>query len=254
MVATSDGDSPDDGRTRSDKGGQSNVPKGMLSAVMEDYIKTIYAIESDSDGRVSTSALADHLEVTAPTVSSMLKKLEERGLVDREEYKGVTLTEEGELVALEILRHHRLLEAFLTELLDYDWADVHDEADRLEHHVSRELTDSIAEALGNPPVDPHGDPIPDADLSFPKESETIRLADADEGERVTVRRIRHQGDAELRYLADVGVRPEVELTVVDIAPFGMVTVETPAGEQSFPEEIAQLIEVAPATAANGVEV
>jgi len=90
MVATSDGDSPDDGRTRSDKRGQLNVPKGMLSAVMEDYIKTIYAIESDSDGRVSTSALADHLEVTAPTVSSMLKKLEERGLVDREEYKGVT--------------------------------------------------------------------------------------------------------------------------------------------------------------------
>ncbi len=114
---------------------------------MEDYIKAIYAIESDSDERVSTSALADHLEVTAPTVSSTLKKLEERGLVDREEYKGVTLTEEGKLVALEILRHHRLLEAFLTEQLDYDWADVHDEADRLEHHVSKELTDRIAEVL-----------------------------------------------------------------------------------------------------------
>jgi DtxR family Mn-dependent transcriptional regulator len=183
----------------------------------------------------------------------MLKKLEERGLIDREEYKGVTLTEEGELVALEILRHHRLLESFLTEQLDYDWADVHDEADRLEHYVSEELTDRIAEALGNPPVDPHGDPIPDADLSFPDGSETTRLADADEGDRMTVRRIRHQGDAELRYLADAGVRPEVELTVVDIAPFGMVTVETQAGEQSLPKEIAQLIEVAPAAAADGVE-
>jgi DtxR family Mn-dependent transcriptional regulator len=253
MVADGDGDSPDDDGTRSDKGAQPNVSTGMLSAVMEDYIKTIYAVESDSDGRVSTSALADRLEVTAPTVSSMLKKLEERGLIDREEYKGVTLTEEGELVALEILRHHRLLESFLTEQLDYDWADVHDEADRLEHHVSEELTDRIAEALGNPPVDPHGDPIPDADLSFPDGSETTRLADADEGERVTVRRIRHQGDAELRYLADAGVRPEVELTVVDIAPFGMVTVETQAGEQSLPKEIAQLIEVAPAAAADGVE-
>jgi DtxR family Mn-dependent transcriptional regulator len=225
----------------------------MLSAVMEDYVKAIYAIESDSDERVSTSALADHLEVTAPTVSSTLKKLEERGLVDREEYRGVTLTAEGRLVALEILRHHRLLEAFLTEQLDYDWADVHDEADRLEHHVSEELTDRIAEALDNPPVDPHGDPIPDADLSFPEKSETIRLADADEGDRVTVRRIRHQGDAELRYLADAGVRPEVELTVVDVAPFGMVTVETAAGEQSLPAEIAQRIEVAPTVATEGVE-
>jgi Mn-dependent DtxR family transcriptional regulator len=111
----------------------------MLSAVMEDYIKAIYAIEKETGDRVSTSALADYLDVTPPTVSSMIKKLEERGLVDREEYKGVTLTDEGEVVALEILRHHRLLESFLTEALDYDWADVHDEADRLEHHVSDEL-------------------------------------------------------------------------------------------------------------------
>ncbi|MUW14614.1 MarR family transcriptional regulator [Halorubrum sp. CBA1125] len=226
----------------------------MLSAVMEDYIKAIYALESDGDDRVSTSALADSLEVTAPTISSMLKKLEERGLVDREEYKGVTLTEEGELVALEILRHHRLLEAFLTEQLDYDWADVHDEADRLEHHVSEELTDRIAETLGNPPVDPHGDPIPDAELSLPEASETTRLADADPGERVTVRRIHHQGDEELRYLADAGVRPEVELTVVDVAPFGMVTVETPAGEQSLPEEIARLIEVSAVVLPDDAEV
>jgi DtxR family Mn-dependent transcriptional regulator len=225
----------------------------MLSAVMEDYIKAIYAIGSDGEERVSTSALADYLDVTAPTVSSMLKKLEERGLVDREEYKGVTLTEEGELVALEILRHHRLLEAFLTEQLDYDWADVHDEADRLEHHVSEELTDRIAEALGNPPVDPHGDPIPDADLSLPEESETTRLADAGEGERVVVRRIRHQGDEELRYLADAGIRPGVELAVVDVAPFGMVTVESVDGEQSLPEEVARLIEVVPAAEAGGVE-
>jgi DtxR family Mn-dependent transcriptional regulator len=225
----------------------------MLSAVMEDYIKAIYAIQSDGQERVSTSALADYLDVTAPTVSSMLKKLEERGLVDREEYKGVTLTEEGELVALEILRHHRLLEAFLTEQLDYDWADVHDEADRLEHHVSDELTDRIAEALGNPGVDPHGDPIPDADLSLPEPGDTTRLATVAEGEPVVVRRIRHQGDEELRYLADAGIRPGVELEVVDVAPFGMVTVETPDGEQSLPEEIARLIEVVPAAEADELE-
>ena len=220
---------------------------------MEDYVKAIYAVQRDTDGRVSTSALADHLEVTPPTVSSMLQTLEERGLVDREEYRGVTLTEAGERAALEVLRHHRLLECFLTEQLDYDWADVHDEADRLEHHVSDELTDRIADRLGDPPVDPYGDPTPDADLSLPERSDTTRLADADRGERVTVRRIRHQSDAELRYLADASIRPAVELTVVDVAPFGMVTVETPTGEQSLPEETAERIEIAPGPAANGVE-
>jgi len=209
---------------------------------MEDYIKAIYAIRNDTGERVGTSALADHLDVTSPTVSSMLKKLEERGLVDREEYRGVTLTDEGKVVALEILRHHRLLEAFLTEQLDYDWADVHEEADRLEHHVSEELTDRIAEALGNPGVDPHGDPIPDADLELPDAGDTSRLSAAAEGAEVVVRRIRHQGDEELRYLADAGVEPGVELEVLERAPFGLVTVRTPAGEQSLPEEIARLIE------------
>jgi DtxR family Mn-dependent transcriptional regulator len=215
----------------------------MLSAVMEDYIKAIYVIQNETNDQVPTSALAEYLSVTPPTVSSMVKKLETRGLANREEYKGVLLTEEGELVALEILRHHRLLESFLTEQLDYDWADVHEEADRLEHHVSDELTHRIAEALGNPGVDPHGDPIPDADLCLPEGQETARLDEAAVGDRVQVTRIRHQGDEELRYLATAGVRPGVELVVVDIAPFGMMTMETPAGQQSLPEEITQLIEI-----------
>jgi DtxR family Mn-dependent transcriptional regulator len=214
----------------------------MLSAVMEDYIKAIYIIQEDTGERVSTSALADYLDVTSPTVSSMLKKLEDRGLVDREEYRGVTLTDEGEVVALEILRHHRLLESFLTEHLDYDWADVHEEADRLEHHISEQLTDRIAETLGNPGVDPHGDPIPDADLQLPESGETSRLSTAEEGDVVVVQRIRHQGDEELRYLSDAGVEPGVELEVLEVAPFGLVTVATPEGEQSLPEEIARLIE------------
>jgi DtxR family Mn-dependent transcriptional regulator len=221
----------------------------MLSAVMEDYIKAIYTIQNETGERVGTSELADYMDVTSPTVSSMLGKLEDRGLVDREEYRGVTLTEEGEVVALEILRHHRLLESFLTEQLDYDWADVHEEADRLEHHVSEELTDRIAEALGNPGVDPHGDPIPDADLCLPDAEETDRLSTAEEGEAVVVRRIRHQGDEELRYLADAGIEPGVEIEVLEIAPFGLVTVRTPAGEQSLPEEIARLIETTPASEA-----
>ena len=221
----------------------------MLSAVMEDYIKAIYSIQEEADERVGTSELADYLGVTSPTVSSMLNTLEERGLVDREEYRGVTLTEEGEVVALEILRHHRLLEAFLTEQLDYDWADVHEEADRLEHHVSEQLTERIAETLDNPGVDPHGDPIPDADLELPDAGETGRLSMAEEGETVEVRRIRHQGDEELRYLAGAGIEPGVDIEVVERAPVGLVTVRTPAGEQGLPEELAALIETAEATEA-----
>lgn len=221
----------------------------MLSAVMEDYIKAIYAIENDTDERVGTSELADYLDVTSPTVSSMIKKLESQGLVDREEYRGVTLTEEGTVVALEILRHHRLLESFLTEQLDYDWADVHEEADRLEHHVSEELTERIAEVLDNPGVDPHGDPIPDSDLQLPEAEATNRLSDTAEGDRVVVRRIRHQGDEELRYLSNAGIEPGVEIEIVEIAPFGLVTVRTDGGEQSLPEDIARLIEIAPSTEA-----
>ncbi|KAB7513460.1 MarR family transcriptional regulator [Halosegnis rubeus] len=220
----------------------------MLSAVMEDYIKAIYTLE-EPDERVATSALAEYLDVTPPTVSSMLQKLEERGLADHEKYKGVRLTDEGEVVALEILRHHRLLESFLTETLDYDWADVHDEADRLEHHVSAELTDRIEAALGNPEADPHGDPIPNRELELPESDSTRRLDGASEGETLIVRRIRHQGDEELRYLADAGVEPGERLDVLGVAPFGMVTVATDAGEQSLPQEIARLIETVPASEA-----
>jgi DtxR family Mn-dependent transcriptional regulator len=215
----------------------------MLSAVMEDYIKAIYMIDKETGERVSTSALAEYLDVTPPTVSAMIKKLEQRGLADREDYKGVRLTADGDLVALEILRHHRLLEAFLTEQLDFDWADVHKEADRLEHHVSDELTSRIADVLGDPGVDPHGDPIPDADLRLPEGEDRTRLDEVSIGDRVNVRRIRHQGDEELRYLSEAGVKPGVVLTVTDIAPFGMLTVETPSGTQSLPESISRQIEI-----------
>lgn len=221
----------------------------MLSAVMEDYLKAIYTLEERAGGRVSTSELANHLEVTSPTVTSMVTKLAERGLVEREKYKGVRLTEEGEVVALEVVRHHRLLESFLAEQLDYDWAEVHDEADRLEHHLSERLVGRIADALDDPGVDPHGDPIPDADLELPEDAPTTRLDESVVGDRVVVRRIRHSTDEELRYLADAGIRPGTAVEVTDVAPFGMVTVAHADGEQSLPEEIAELIDVVPATEA-----
>src|SRR6056297_1239939 len=161
----------------------------MLSDVMEDYLKAIYALQQDEEGPVATSAIAEYLDVTPPTVTSMIEKLEDRGLVEREKYKGVELTPEGETVALEVIRHHRLLESYLAEHLDYSWSEVHDEADALEHHISEEFERRVAEVLGNPTVDPHGDPIPTADLAPIDREEADTLSDHGVGDRVVVTRV-----------------------------------------------------------------
>ncbi|WP_276281032.1 metal-dependent transcriptional regulator [Halorussus caseinilyticus] len=219
----------------------------MLSDVMEDYLKSIYALQKEDGGPVSTSAIADYLDVTPPTVTSMVEKLEDRGLVEREKYKGVELTAEGETVALEVLRHHRLLESYLTEHLDYSWSEVHEEADTLEHHISEEFEQRVADALGDPEVDPHGDPIPSADLTPPEEDDTAPLSEFGPGDRLVVARVSDRDEEELRYLADAGIAPETELEVVDVAPFGMVTVRlADDGEQSLPENVARSIRVRPA--------
>jgi len=215
----------------------------MLSDVMEDYIKTIYVLQSESGERVSTSAIADQLEVTSPTVTSMLDKLGERGLLDREKYNGVRLTPEGETVAIETLRHHRLIEAYLSEALEYDWTDVHEEADRLEHYISERFESRIAEVLDDPATDPHGDPIPGADLAPPEDASGRSLGECAVGDRVVVQRVRHRTDEELDYLADAGVRPGAELELVEIAPFGMVTVDGSLGRQSLPADVARLVRV-----------
>ncbi|PSP46585.1 DtxR family transcriptional regulator [Halobacteriales archaeon QH_1_68_42] len=196
----------------------------MLSAKMEDYLKAVYEAQRDGEGSVSTSAVAEMLDVTPPTASSMLEKLEERGFLEREKYKGVRLTTEGETVALEVVRHHRLLETYLTEQLGYDWAAVHDEADRLEHHISEEFERRVADALGDPTVDPHGDPIPDDSLTL------------------VVTRVRDRDPEELAYLDEVGVTPGTRLAVTEVAPIGMVTVELDGGEAvSLPDDIARAI-------------
>jgi len=225
----------------------------MLSDVMEDYLKSIYSLQSEDGEPVSTSALADHLDVTPPTVTSMVQKLEERGLVEREKYKGVELTSEGETVALEVVRHHRLLEAYLTEHLDYSWSEVHDEADALEHHISEEFERRVAEALDDPEVDPHGDPIPSADLTPPEADDTRPLSEHAPGDKLVVARVSDRDDAELQYLADAGIAPGTDLEVMDVAPFGMVTVVVgEGGEQSLPENVAQSIRVRPADANGSV--
>ena len=210
---------------------------------MEDYLKAIYVLQSEQGPPVSTSAIAEYLDKTSPSVTDMLGKLEDRGLVEREPYQGAELTAEGEAVALEVVRHHRLLEAFLADRLNYDWSEVHDEADALEHHISEEFERRVAEALGDPTVDPHGDPIPGADLEPVDEGSGLRLSDRAEGDRVVVARVSDRDEAELDYLADAGITPGTELEVVDVAPFGMVTVATPTGEQSLPAPVARSIRV-----------
>ncbi|KAB1189103.1 MULTISPECIES: metal-dependent transcriptional regulator [Haloferax] len=217
----------------------------MLSDVMEDYLKAIYSLQMEHGPPVSTSAIAEYLGKTPPTVTSMVGKLEERGLLDREKYKGVELTEEGETVALEVLRHHRLLEAYLTEHLDYSWSEVHEEADALEHHISEEFERRVAAALGDPEVDPHGDPIPSADLKPPSSSGLTTLLDHAVGDTVVVCRVSDRDPEELEYLSEAGVTPGTTIEITDIAPFGMVTVRVTDSdrEQSLPESVAQTIRV-----------
>jgi len=225
----------------------------VLSETMEDYIKAIYLLESQSGDWVSTSALAERLDRAPPSVTSMVQKLDERGFVDRKEYEGVTLTKEGEVVALEIIRHHRLLEQFLVDYLDFDWSEVHEEADRLEHHVTERLEERIAEAVGNPAADPHGDPIPDPDLELPESGETARLDEVSLETDVVVRRIHHQGEDELRFLGELGIQPGATVQLLEIAPFGMLTIGTVGGEETIPQAVGHLIEVVPETEVTAVD-
>jgi len=218
----------------------------MFSDTMEDYLKAIYVLQTERGPPVSTSAIAEYLEKTPPTVTSMVSSLADHDLIDHEKYKGVELTEEGETVALEVIRHHRLLETYLTEHLDYDWHEVHEEADALEHHISEEFERRVAEALDNPTVDPHGDPIPGVDLDPIESDDTDRLTEFEPGDHVVVSRVSDRDEDELTYLENAGITPGTELELTDIAPFGMVTVETADGdEQSLPESVARSIRVEP---------
>jgi DtxR family Mn-dependent transcriptional regulator len=218
----------------------------MLSAKMEDYLKAIYELKQREGEPVSTSSIAELLDVTPPTVTSMMSKLEDRELIDREKYSGVTLTREGETVALEVLRHHRLLETYLAEQLGYDWAEVHEEADRLEHHISEEFERRVADLLDDPDADPHGDPIPNDALDPLQHGEYDTLHEHEEGDKVVVQRVGDRDSEELSYLESVGIVPGTELTVEEVAPIGMVTVRVTAEDTvSVPDDIATSIQVRP---------
>ena len=189
------------------------------SEAIQDYAKAIYALQRRAEGPVATNDLAERLRVTPASVSAMLKKLAERGLVEHVPYKGVLLTGEGQRVALEVLRHHRLLELYLAEHLGVPWDRVHEEAEALEHVISEDLEARIAAKLGNPTHDPHGDPIPDADLEI-DEGSARPLESLEPGACGRFVRVSDSDPEMLRYLDERGVRLGDELEVVDRQPFG----------------------------------
>jgi DtxR family transcriptional regulator, Mn-dependent transcriptional regulator len=190
----------------------------VQSPAVEDYAKAIYGLSEQAQGAVTTNALAERLGVTAASASGMCKKLGELGLVTHVPYKGVELTEAGERVALEIIRHHRLLELYLTKSLDVPWDRVHAEAEVLEHVLSEELEELISAKLGHPTVDPHGDPIPTAELTI-EERPTETLAELEPRSRAKFVRISDSDPDMLRYLAERGIAPGDAFEVLDKQPF-----------------------------------
>jgi DtxR family Mn-dependent transcriptional regulator len=190
-----------------------------VSSAVQDYAKAIYALEQRGGGAVSTNALAGRLGVTPASASAMVKRLDGLGLVTHMPYRGVQLTDDGRRIALEVLRHHRLLELYLAETLDVPWDRVHDEAEVLEHVLSEDLEELIAAKLGDPTHDPHGDPIPTRDGRI-VEAETLSLQDVTPGARGLFVRVSDSDPEMLRYLAERGIAPGARFEVVDRQPFG----------------------------------
>jgi DtxR family Mn-dependent transcriptional regulator len=219
------------------------------SEAVENYAKAIYVLSERGDGTVTTNALAQRLQVTPASASAMVKKLSELGLVTHRPYRGVRLTEPGRRLALEVLRHHRLLELYLTKAFDMPWDQVHAEAEKLEHVLSEELEDLIAQQLGDPTVDPHGDPIPARDGSVP-EQQTMSLADLDPGDKGTFLRVSDSDPQMLRYLADREIRPGQSLEVTGKQPFGgplFVRFDGREREDPLGGRLARAMRVAPST-------
>jgi DtxR family Mn-dependent transcriptional regulator len=215
-----------------------------VSDAIQDYAKAIYALQRRAAGEpVTTNDLAARLGVTAASASSMVKKLAEQGLVEHEPYRGVRLTGAGERVALEVLRHHRLLELYLAEHLDVPWDRVHEEAEALEHAISEDLEARIAAKLGHPTHDPHGDPIPSAELVI-DEGDTRSLEALAVGERARFVRISDSDPEMLRYLEQRGIRIGDAFELVDRQPFdGPLTLRFDGGDEVIGGALARSMRV-----------
>jgi DtxR family Mn-dependent transcriptional regulator len=193
--------------------------RNNLTQSIEDYLKAIYELTS-KEGRATTTKLAEYLAVTPASVTGMIKKLAVTSppLLEYQKHRGVLLTKHGKEVALEIIRHHRLLEMFLHQVLHYPWDEVDEEADRLEHVISEKFEDRIAEALGHPSYDPHGDPIPNKDLSLPESADTA-LISLREGQQATIKRVRDTDPDLLRHLSEIGITPGKKVEILSFSEF-----------------------------------
>jgi DtxR family Mn-dependent transcriptional regulator len=209
----------------------------------EDYLKAIYSLQPEHGARVTTSAVAKRMAVSAPAATTMIKKLASLGLVRHERYRGVTLTPTGELAAVEVIRHHRLLEQYLAQRLGLAIDEVHQEAERLEHALSEELEARIDRELGFPTHDPHGDPIPNAQLKV-RETAARTLGDLEPGESATVERVPDRDRQLLLYLASLGLMPGQAVKLLSAAPFdGPLVVVAGGAERAISRDIAALVGV-----------
>jgi DtxR family Mn-dependent transcriptional regulator len=218
-------------------------PKRRTNEGAENYAKAIYELQGKDARAVRTTDVAHRLGVTPASASGMLRRLADEGVVSYEPYHGARLTPDGERIALEMIRHHRLIELFLAEVLGMPWDRVHEEAEVLEHHISEELEELIAAKLGEPALDPHGDPIPDRDLAISVD-DSVPLTDLEPGERGTFTRVSDSDASMLRYLAERSIQPGASLTVKGKEPFaGPVMIEIAGRTHPLGPELAASIRV-----------
>jgi DtxR family Mn-dependent transcriptional regulator len=220
----------------------SSTGEVRVTSAMEDYLKAAYRLDQDG-GPITTQKLAEELGLSQPSVTNMVKRLDELHLVVHNRYHGISLTATGRSVALEVIRHHRLLELYLSEALGYNLDEVHAEAERLEHHVSEELETRMERVLGFPQFDPHGDPIPARDGQLPSIND-VELELMHVGQSGRVSRVSDRDPDRLSYLFGLGVRPGTSIRLLELMPFeGPVRIEIGDAEQLLPFSVAQLVRV-----------
>ena len=223
---------------------------GDTTVAIQDYIKVIYKLQ-DGGQAVNTSAIAEKMNVSPASVSGMVKKLAKAALLTHSPYQGVVLTDHGRRVALEMIRHHRLIELYLIKALGYTWDQVDAEAERLEHVISEEMEDRMAAFLDEPTEDPHGDPIPTKD-GFMSSVRYDPLSIIAPGQTVRIRRVRDSDPDLLRYLGKLGMYPHTLVEVLDKAPFdGPLVVRVSAAQHSLGAQVTDSVFVEPVHAAAG---
>jgi len=215
----------------------------MISRTIEDYLKAIYKLRKHRE-RVTTSAIAQKLGVTDPTVTAILKKLAKERYLKHISYQGVVLTDKGEKLAIGVIRKHRLVELFLNEILGLDWDKVHVEAEKLEHVISDEVLARMDHVLGYPKIDPHGDPIPTGEGKIEHAGKNQCLADTEIGAPVAISRVSDDDPGKLRFMAKLGLFPNVKLYITDKSPFdGDISIKVGASNHRLPRDVAKSIYV-----------